>query len=122
VCSSDLQEISLTKDKTDFNEASAAVRHIFTSNLLRQTALDSIQGRGPAQVFMPVVSVPEMELLLNNWGFFEANIHSKAYSWIIRNIYSMAAASPALWHPDSRVGTVNAAMFERSPPAQHEQS
>lgn len=83
------QEITLVKDKTDFKEASDAIRHIFTSNLLRQTALDSIQGRGPTQVFTPVVSVPEMELLLNNWGFFEANIHSKAYSWIIRNIYGV---------------------------------
>lgn len=83
------QEITLMKDKTDFKEASEAIRHIFTSNLLRQTALDSIQGRGPTQVFTPVVSVPEMELLLNNWGFFEANIHSKAYSWIIRNIYGV---------------------------------
>ena len=81
------QEITLMKDKTDFKAASEAVRHIFTSNLLRQTALDSIQGRGPNQVFAPVSSVPELELLLNNWGFFEANIHSKAYSWIIRNIY-----------------------------------
>lgn len=83
------QEITLVKDKTDFKESSEAIRHIFTSNLLRQTALDSIQGRGPTQVFTPVVSVPEMELLLNNWGFFEANIHSKAYSWIIRNIYGV---------------------------------
>lgn len=83
------QEITLMKDKTDFKEASEAIRHIFTSNLLRQTALDSIQGRGPTQVFTPVVSVPELELLLNNWGFFEANIHSKAYSWIIRNIYGV---------------------------------
>jgi ribonucleoside-diphosphate reductase beta chain len=81
------QEITLMKDKTDFKEASDAVRHIFTSNLLRQTALDSIQGRGPTQVFTPIASIPELELLFNNWGFFEANIHSKAYSWIIRNIY-----------------------------------
>ena len=83
------QEITLMKDRTDFKEASEAVRHIFTSNLLRQTALDSIQGRGPNQVFSPVASVPELELLLNNWGFFESNIHSKAYSHIIRNIYNV---------------------------------
>ena len=83
------QEITLVKDKTDFKEASEAIRHIFTSNLLRQTALDSIQGRGPSQVFGPVCSVPELELLLNNWSFFESNIHSKAYSHIIRNVYSV---------------------------------
>jgi len=83
------EEISLTKDKIDFKEASDAVKHIFTSNLLRQTALDSIQGRAPAQIFNPVVSVPELEALVNNWSFFETNIHSKSYSHIIRNIYSV---------------------------------
>lgn len=83
------EEISLTKDATDFKEASDAVKHIFTSNLLRQTALDSIQGRGPQQVFTPVVSLPELEALCFNWGFFESNIHSKSYSHIIRNIYNV---------------------------------
>lgn len=83
------EEISLSKDANDFKEASAAVKHIFTSNLLRQTALDSLQGRGPTQVFTPVCSLPEVEALMYNWGFFETNIHSKSYSHIIRNIYNV---------------------------------
>ena len=83
------EEISLTKDANDFKEASDAVKHIFTSNLLRQTALDSLQGRAPSQVFMPVVSLPELEALIYNWSFFETNIHSKSYSHIIRNIYNV---------------------------------
>ena len=83
------EEISLTKDANDFKESSDAVRHIFTSNLLRQTALDSLQGRGPTQVFTPVCSIPELEALMYNWGFFETNIHSKSYSHIIRNIYNV---------------------------------
>lgn len=83
------EEISLTKDKIDHKEASESVKHIFTSNLLRQTALDSIQGRAPSQVFGPVVSVPELEALLLTWGFFETSIHSKSYSHIIRNIYGV---------------------------------
>jgi len=83
------EEVSLTKDATDFKDASDAVKHIFTSNLLRQTALDSIQGRGPTQVFTPVVSLPEVEALCLNWGFFETNLHSRAYSQIIRNIYQV---------------------------------
>jgi ribonucleoside-diphosphate reductase beta chain len=83
------EEISLTKDANDFKEASDAVKHIFTSNLLRQTALDSLQGRGPTQVFTPVCSIPELEALMYNWGFFETNIHSKSYSHIIRNIYNV---------------------------------
>jgi len=65
------EEISLAKDANDFKEASDAVKHIFTSNLLRQTALDSLQGRGPSQIFTPVVS------------------HSRSYSHIIRNIYNV---------------------------------
>jgi len=83
------EEISLTKDANDFKDASDAIKHIFTSNLLRQTALDSLQGRGPTQVFTPVCSLPELEALMYNWGFFETNIHSKSYSHIIRNIYNV---------------------------------
>jgi ribonucleoside-diphosphate reductase beta chain len=83
------EEISLTKDAGDFKEASDAVKHIFTSNLLRQTALDSLQGRGPSQIFTPVVSLPELEALVYNWTFFETNIHSRSYSHIIRNIYNV---------------------------------
>jgi len=83
------EEISLTKDANDFKDASDAVKHIFTSNLLRQTALDSLQGRGPAQIFTPVVSLPELEALMYNWSFFETNIHSRSYSHIIRNIYNV---------------------------------
>jgi len=83
------EEISLTKDAADFKDASDAVKHIFTSNLLRQTALDSLQGRAPSQVFTPVVSIPELEALVYNWTFFETNIHSRSYSHIIRNIYNV---------------------------------
>jgi ribonucleoside-diphosphate reductase beta chain len=83
------EEISLTKDAGDFKDASDAVKHIFTSNLLRQTALDSLQGRAPSQVFTPVISLPELEALVYNWSFFETNIHSRSYSHIIRNIYNV---------------------------------
>jgi len=83
------EEVSLSKDANDFKEASDAVKHIFTSNLLRQTALDSLQGRGPSQIFTPVISLPELEALVYNWTFFETNIHSRSYSHIIRNIYNV---------------------------------
>lgn len=83
------EEISLTKDATDFKNASEAIKHIFTSNLLRQTALDSLQGRAPVQIFSPVCSVPELEALVSIWSMFETNIHSRSYSHIIRNIYNV---------------------------------
>ena len=82
------EEITLVKDKIDFKNSSDAVKHIFTSNLLRQTALDSIQGRSPVECFFPVVSVPEAEALVLWWSAFE-QIHSKSYSHIIRNIYNV---------------------------------
>lgn len=82
------EEVTLVKDKIDFKNADEAVRHIFTSNLLRQTALDSIQGRSPVECFFPVVSVPELEALVLWWSAFE-QIHSDSYSHIIRNIYNV---------------------------------
>jgi len=83
------EEVSLTKDAADFKDASESVKHIFTSNLLRQTALDSLQGRAPSQIFTPVVSLPELEALVYAWTFFETNLHSRSYSHIIRNIYNV---------------------------------
>lgn len=85
----DPEEVSLTQDKADHKVASDAVKFVFTQNLLRQTALDSIQGRAPTQIFTPVISVPELEKLVTNWSFFETNIHSESYSHIIRNIYNV---------------------------------
>lgn len=83
------EEISLKQDQMDHKKATEAQKFVFTQNLLRQTALDSLQGRAPAQVFTPVISVPELEALVSNWSFFETAIHSKSYSHIIRNIYNM---------------------------------
>ena len=82
------EEIDITKDRQDMKNADPVMRHMFTSNILRQTTLDSLQGKAPAQVFGPVVSVPELEALLYSWSFFETNIHSNSYSHIIRGAYT----------------------------------
>lgn len=83
------EEITLTQDKADHKKASDTVKFVFTQNLLRQTALDSIQGRAPTQIFTPVISVPELEALVSTWSMFETSIHSNSYSHIIRNIYNI---------------------------------
>jgi len=85
----DPEEVSLTKDKADMKTADEATAWAFTKTILRQTALDSLQGRAPALVFGPVASVPEVELIASNWSFFETNIHSASYSHIIRNVYNV---------------------------------
>lgn len=85
------EEIDITKDRQDMKNASVPVKHMFTSNILRQTVLDSLQGKAPLQIFGPVCSLPELEVLLSTWGFFESAIHSNSYSHIIRGAYTNPA-------------------------------
>lgn len=83
------EEIDLNKDNLDFhNELDEAGQFIFTSNLMRQIMLDSIQGRGPALCFLPICSLPELEGFINSWNFFEGSIHSRSYTHILRNIHT----------------------------------
>lgn len=77
----------INKDKVDFRSLSEHEQHIFISNLLRQTLLDSIQGRAPSEVFSPITSVPEAEIWTQTWAFSET-IHSYSYTYIIRNVFS----------------------------------
>lgn len=81
------QEVDITKDRNDFKKLNDHEKHIFTSNLKRQILLDSVQGRSPNLALLPIVSLPELEILVETWSFFET-IHSKAYTHIIRNVYS----------------------------------
>ncbi len=80
------EEVDVTKDKADFSSLSDFEKHIFTSNLKRQILLDSVQGRAPTETLIPVVSLPELEPLVQTWTFMET-IHSRSYTHIIRNIY-----------------------------------
>ena len=61
--------------------------HIFTSNLKRQTLLDSVQGRSPNLALLPLVTLPELEAWIELWSFNET-IHSKSYTYILRNVFS----------------------------------
>lgn len=80
------QEVDIEKDKTDFRSLTAAEEFIFTSNLKRQILLDSVQGRAPSLAFLPITSLPELEVFIQAWAFFET-IHSRSYSHLIRNVY-----------------------------------
>jgi ribonucleoside-diphosphate reductase beta chain len=81
------ERIDIVRDQADFKSLSAAERHIFTSNLKRQIVLDSVQGRAPAAIFLPICSQPELENWLITWSFYET-IHSRSYTHIIRNVYA----------------------------------
>ena len=80
------EEVSLQKDRNDYNELTSEQKFIFTSNLKYQTMLDSVQGRGPALSFLPLCSLPELESCLIAWDFMET-IHSRSYTYIIKNLY-----------------------------------
>jgi len=81
------EEVAINKDSKDFKELSEYEQHIFTSNLKRQIVLDSVQGRSPNLAFLPIASLPEIEAFIEAWSFNET-IHSRSYTYIIRNIYS----------------------------------
>uniref|UniRef100_A5WFS8 ribonucleoside-diphosphate reductase n=1 Tax=Psychrobacter sp. (strain PRwf-1) TaxID=349106 RepID=A5WFS8_PSYWF len=79
------EEVDVSKDRIDYGNLSTHEQHIFISNLKYQTLLDSIQGRSPNVVLLPLVSIPELETWIETWSFSET-IHSRSYTHIIRNI------------------------------------
>ena len=79
------EEVDVSKDRIDYGNLSTHEQHIFISNLNSQTLLDSIQGRSPNVVLLPLVSIPELETWIETWSFSET-IHSRSYTHIIRNI------------------------------------
>ena len=81
------EEVSLQKDRADYQTLNEAQKHIFTSNLKYQILLDSVQGRGPGMAFGPFCSLPELEGCMNIWQTMEM-IHSRSYTHIIKNVYS----------------------------------
>ena len=84
------EEVSLQKDRSDYQTLTDQQKHIFTSNLKYQILLDSVQGRGPGMAFIPYVSLPELESAMLVWEFMEM-IHSRSYTYIIKNVYSNAS-------------------------------
>lgn len=85
------EEVNVSLDGVQYKKLADHEKHIFLSNLKYQTLMDSIQGRSPNVVFLPIVSIPELETWIETWSFSET-IHSRSYTHIIR------AIEP---HPDS---------------------
>ena len=80
------EEVSLQKDRGDYQSLRPEQKHIFTSNLKYQVMLDSVQGRAPGMAFAPYCSLPELEACMNVWQFMEM-IHSRSYTYIMKNVY-----------------------------------
>jgi ribonucleoside-diphosphate reductase beta chain len=81
------EEVSLQKDRGDYQTLRPEQKHIYTSNLKYQIMLDSVQGRAPGMAFLPYCSLPELEACMECWSFMEM-IHSRSYTYVIKNVYS----------------------------------
>ena len=81
------EEVSLQKDRGDYQKLRPEQKHIYTSNLKYQIMLDSVQGRAPGMAFLPYCSLPELEACMEVWSFMEM-IHSRSYTYVIKNVYS----------------------------------
>ena len=79
------EEVNVAIDGVQYPKLLPHEKHIFISNLKYQTLMDSIQGRSPNMLFLPVVSIPELETWIETWAFSET-IHSRSYTHIIRAI------------------------------------
>ena len=80
------EEVSLQKDRGDYQTLRPEQKHIYTSNLKYQIMLDSVQGRAPGMAFLPYCSLPELEACMECWSFMEM-IHSRSYTYVIKNVY-----------------------------------
>ncbi|KGJ87667.1 class Ia ribonucleoside-diphosphate reductase subunit beta [Colwellia psychrerythraea] len=81
------EEVDVSKDRADWQSLTDSERHIFISNLKYQTLLDSMAARSVNAVFLPLVSLPEVETWVETWAFSET-IHSRSYTHILRNLFT----------------------------------
>lgn len=84
------EEISLIKDRNDYEEMTEVERHVFESNLRWQTMTDSMLSRSIHKI-SEYITNPELELCCGIWSSFES-IHSHSYTWILQNITKDASS------------------------------
>ncbi|AJD82039.1 ribonucleotide reductase of class Ia (aerobic) beta subunit [Yersinia phage vB_YenM_TG1] len=81
------EEVNLMTDKGQFDRLLPHQQNIFVDNLKYQSLLDTIQGRAPSSVLMPLISDPALDTWVATWTFSET-IHSRSYTHIMRNLFS----------------------------------
>ncbi|MCL6408631.1 hypothetical protein EXT70_23760, partial [Dickeya dadantii] len=62
------EEVNVTRDRIDYMNLPDHEKHIFISNLKYQILLDSVQGRGPNAVLLPIVSDTTLETWVETWA------------------------------------------------------
>jgi ribonucleoside-diphosphate reductase beta chain len=84
------EEVSLLKDRGDYEKLSETERFIFNSNLKWQTMTDSMLSRSIHEMAR-YVSNPELEICMTAWANFET-IHSYSYTYILNSVTKDATA------------------------------
>jgi ribonucleotide reductase beta subunit family protein with ferritin-like domain len=84
------EEVSLTKDRSDYENLTDTEKFIFNSNLRWQTMTDSMLSRSIHNI-KNYVSNPELEICMTSWARFET-IHSYSYTYTLQNITKDATA------------------------------
>jgi len=80
------EEVSLVKDRNDYQELSESEKFVFDSNIRFQTLGDSMLSRSILSL-RDYVSNSELEACMTKWADFEI-IHSRSYSWVFRNLFA----------------------------------
>jgi len=80
------EEVSLIKDKNDYQELTEAEKFVFDSNIKFQTLGDSMLSRSILSL-REFVTNSELEACMTKWADFEI-IHSRSYSWVFRNLFA----------------------------------
>jgi len=83
------EEVSLAKDRNDYENLTPTELHIFNSNLKWQTMTDSLLSRSIFNM-SNYVSNPELEICMNTWKRFEC-VHSYSYTYILQNVVKDAS-------------------------------
>lgn len=79
-------EVSLIKDKLDFQKCNESEKRVFIRNIQRQTFLDSIQSKHICNSISSIVENNELTAVLSWWSSFEC-LHSMSYSYILQAIF-----------------------------------
>lgn len=79
------EEVSISKDRADYQDFTDQEKFIFTKNLGYQILLDSVQSRGIGNL-VEKCSNPELEAFASIWQFSET-LHSYSYTYVIKNLY-----------------------------------
>ncbi len=78
------EEVSLLKDRGDYEKLTDTERFIFNSNIKWQTMTDSMLSRSIHDIAQYVTN-PELEICMTAWANFET-IHSYSYTYILNNV------------------------------------